>query len=34
LILLGDAIAAGVFSKGFLIDLRTVLDAQARSRYA
>jgi hypothetical protein len=34
LILLGDAIAAGVFSKGFLIDLRAVLDAQMRARYA
>jgi len=34
LVLLGDAIAAGVFSKGFLIDLRAVLDAQARARYA
>jgi hypothetical protein len=27
LILLGDAIAAGVFSAAFLIDLRAVLDA-------
>jgi hypothetical protein len=34
LILLGDAIAAGVFSAGFLSDLRAVLDAQAWSRYA
>ncbi len=34
LILLGDAIAAGVFSKGFLNDLRAILDAQVRARYA
>lgn len=34
LILLGDAIAAGVFSKGFLSELCAVLDAQMRARYA
>ncbi|MGB7125839.1 MAG: hypothetical protein WBD42_03295 [Methylovirgula sp.] len=34
LILLGDAIAAGVFSAVFLSDLRAVLDAQAQARYA
>ena len=34
LILLGDAVAAGVFSKGFLADLLAVLDAQTRARYA
>lgn len=27
-------IADGMFSKGFLIDLRAILDAHARARYA
>lgn len=34
LVLLGDAIARGVFSAAFLSELRTVLDAQSRARYA
>ncbi|MGB8276411.1 MAG: hypothetical protein WCF20_00520 [Methylovirgula sp.] len=34
LILLGDAIAAGVFSRAFLAELRAVLDAQAPAEYA
>ncbi len=34
IVLLGDAIAAGVFSRGFLTDLRAVLDAQTGARYA
>ena len=33
LILIGDAAAAGVFSEGFLDELRTILDAQKRARY-
>lgn len=33
-ILLGDAIAAGVFSQSFLCELRAILDAQVRARYA
>jgi hypothetical protein len=34
LVLLGDAIAARVFSKGFLADLYAVLDAQGHAGYA
>jgi hypothetical protein len=34
LILLGDAIAARVFSRPFLDELRVILDAQTRPRYA
>ncbi len=34
LVLLGDAVAAGVFSSAFLSELRAVLDAQTRARYA
>jgi hypothetical protein len=34
LVLLGDAIAAGVFSAGFLSEFRAVLDAQSQARYA
>ena len=34
LVLIGDAIAAGVFSRGFLADLCAVLDAQLLGRYA
>lgn len=34
LVLLGDAIARGVFSASFLSELRAILDAQARARYA
>ncbi len=34
LILLGDAVAAGVFSPAFLDELRAVLDAQGLKRYA
>jgi hypothetical protein len=34
LILLGDAIAAGVFSPNFLIELRAILDAQTQGMYA
>lgn len=34
LILLGDAAAAGVFSEGFLSELRAILDAQRTARYA
>lgn len=34
LILIGDAAAAGVFSEGFLSELRDILDAQTRARYA
>jgi len=34
LILLGDAIASGVFSADFLSEIRAVLDAQTPARYA
>ncbi len=34
LILIGDAIAAGVFSPNFLAELREILDARKPARYA
>jgi hypothetical protein len=34
LILLGDAIAASVFSRGFLAELRAILDARELAQYA
>lgn len=34
LILLGDGIAAGVFSPNFLAELREILDARKGARYA
>jgi hypothetical protein len=34
LILLGDAVAAGVFSSAFLNELRTVLDSQGSRRHS
>lgn len=34
IVLLGDAIALGVFSLAFLCELRAVLDAQTGVRYA
>jgi hypothetical protein len=34
IVLLGDAMAAGVFSAWFLSELRGLLDAQSASRYA
>lgn len=34
IVLLGDAIAAGVFSGAFLSELRGIIDAQTQTQYA